>query len=1219
MSDVHEVELRIAVAQGILSREEADALAEEARQKRQNPLLLLKDRGRLSEETFVSLAAEALQGATLSGAALGDLPAGLALPNGHVPGLPAFPVPAWGRYTSVRFLGQGGMGMVFLARDPRLRREVAIKFVRGDNPEHVRRLIAEARAQARVSHERVCKIHEVGEVEGKVYIAMQYIDGKPLGALVEELTVEQKVMLVRGAAEGIHEAHRAGIIHRDVKPSNIMVERADDGTLRPYVMDFGLARFVQDDGGTQTGAVLGTLQYMSPEQATGHASNLDRRADVYSLGATLYRLLTGVLPFPAASGLEVLHHLANTEPRAPREVNPNISIDLEAIVLKCLEKDRSARYDSARALADDLDRFLNGEPVLARPAGVWYRTRKRIAKHKRLVVASAMVLVILAFAVGWAIYTRIKASARERLARQFTESVERIEATARYSALSPLHDIRDDHKAIREQMKQLDGEIREAGAVAAGPGNYALGRGYLALDDDAKAREHLELAWQHGYREPRVAYYLALAMGHLYQQNLLAAERIEQKDLRELKKREIERQYRDPALGYLNRSKDAEALSPEYFAALKAYYADNLDEALQHLETIGSRSLWYFEVPELRGDILLARARRLYDQGDRERARSDFEAGRKAYAAATAVGESVLAVYESLGELEYAAMVMELYSEGDVQRSFDRVVAATAHALAITPDRYTARVLKARTYRRLAEYTATQGSDTGALIATAIADAQSAIAVSPERPQARLELARIYLQWGEARQAKNQDPSEQLGKAVEYSETIAAADRDVEYYNYRGQVFSIWAAYEDQVGDDAQEHRSESIKAYTKALQINDKMDGISINLGVEYLQRASQPHAKEPDGDLTEAIRVLDKTKSDNPNLDPKYAVPYFFNEGKIYRLMAERKRLHGGDPSADLVRSLNMYKAGLDINPKQQLLHNDIGIVLMDQANEAWDRGADPEPPLDQAEAAFKQAIAVAPDDWLGYNNLGDALSLRARLQLARGEDPHASVSLSVAALKQAIERNPDNATVLANLGAAHVILATFDLDHGHNPEPSLTAASSAIQRALEKNRKDALSHRYLGETRGLLARLRARRGQSMPADFDEAVQAFQEAIAGAPDRLDHQLAFAQFCRAWVDVQQQARRDPGPSLHRGLELVNGVLDKRPTWPDGLLLRASLLLAQAQYSADAAQRCKHANEAVSDFSAALAANTALGNVWKEQAAQAQQLTVQCKRSNPVP
>ncbi|MBC7978003.1 MAG: serine/threonine protein kinase, partial [Myxococcales bacterium] len=376
MSESHGVELRIAVAGGILSRADADALGDEARRRQQSPLVLLVERGLLSEQSFESFRAQALDVVALrDDGALTVTGEPGAEPRG--PDDLAFPVPGWDRYQPGRFLGRGGMGLVFLAHDPRLRRDVAIKFVRGDDPAHVQRLISEARAQALVSHARVCKVHEVGEVEGKVYIAMQYISGASLGAMAHELTVEQKVRLIRDAAEGLHEAHRATVIHRDIKPSNIMVERSSDGELRSYVMDFGLARSTKDDAATLSGTVLGTPRYMSPEQARGHTSTLDRRTDVYSLGATLYHLVTGQPPVAGEAVLQVLDNLRTAEPTAPRTLNPDIPVDLEAILLKCLERDRSERYDSARALAEDLGRFLDGDPVHARAAGAWYRLRKR--------------------------------------------------------------------------------------------------------------------------------------------------------------------------------------------------------------------------------------------------------------------------------------------------------------------------------------------------------------------------------------------------------------------------------------------------------------------------------------------------------------------------------------------------------------------------------------------------------------------------------------------------------------------------------------------------------------------------------------------------------------------------------------------------------------------------------------------------------------------------
>ena len=229
-----------------------------------------------------------------------------------------FPVENWDRYEFVSVLGQGGMGVVFKARDRRLGRVVALKFIRSSDADMVARFQREARAQARIDHPAICKVFEVGEVDGKAYIAMQFVDGQSLEGAFARLRLPEKVQLIRDAAEAIHEAHRQGIIHRDIKPANIMVEQAADGRLRPVVMDFGIAREgTQNSGLTEAGMVMGTPNYMSPEQASGAIEQIDRRSDVYSLGATLYELLTDRPPLIGDGIVDVLFKVVQVDPPPP--------------------------------------------------------------------------------------------------------------------------------------------------------------------------------------------------------------------------------------------------------------------------------------------------------------------------------------------------------------------------------------------------------------------------------------------------------------------------------------------------------------------------------------------------------------------------------------------------------------------------------------------------------------------------------------------------------------------------------------------------------------------------------------------------------------------------------------------------------------------------------------------------------------------------------------
>jgi len=1117
-----------------------------------------------------------------------------------------FPIPGWDRYACVKFLGQGAMGKVFLAHDPRLRRLVAIKFVHGNDPDHIRRLIAEARAQARVNHERVCKVHEVGEVDGKVYIAMEYIDGRPLAELGAELTTEQKVMIVREAAEGIHEAHRAGIIHRDVKPSNILVERSEDGKLRPYVMDFGLARSIQEDGGTLSGTVLGTPRYMAPEQAQGEVGTLDRRADVYSLGATLYYLATGEPPIPGSTPLEVMHNVLTRDPRAPRALRANIAPDLEAIILKCLEKDRTARYDSARALAEDLGHFLDGDPVSARATGAVYRLRKWLAKHRLLVGVFAAAVVLALGGAGWGLHTANETTALQEFMRSVIERLERVESRARFSALSRIHDIRGDQAALRTELATLEREVQEAGDNAAGAGHYALGRGYLAIGDDAKAREYLDAAWRDGFREPRVAYALALVMGHLYQQHVLAADRLEQKSLRLAKRTEAEKQYRDPARVYIAAARGVAEPSADYAAALLAFYAgdnEHLDEALHRLDAIKNLP-WFYEALELRGDILFSRARRHSDSDDLERARADYEAARQAYAAAAHVGESSISAYRSLANLELSEVQMNLYRAGDVRGPFERGVAAATRALQVVPDDDDTLVICARLRRNMAAHDATRGLGVDELLDDALRDAQRAIEVSAARPQARMELAAIYRQRGEVRVSRGLDPRDELAKAIAAADAVPTADRDALFFNNTGLVFKIRADYEDQVGANSETDRARAIQAYTRALELDDQLVLARGNLGINYFMRASQTRTANPGGDLDKALEAFELAK----RRSPKNYVLYLYR-GRSFARKAELARGEGGDPTPLWKLALAEYHDGIAVNATPPVLSNVIGITRMAQAKYEWDRGRDPGPLLTAALDAFQDAIRLGPEQGLAYGNAGDALIARAAFQRAGGDDPSAAIDAAVHRLREAFQRLPANAAYLADLGMAYAVLGGYQLDHRRDPTTSLRAGLLALEQALARNPNDAQAQNYLGETRALLARLHAQQHHGRAEDFDTAAEAFRRARELAPDSWEFRIAFARFCGVQAAFQRNTGVDPRPTLMQGTDAVERILAVDPALPDALLTRASLRVLGAALAPSGAERTQLRMQAEADRARALEINPRLATTWKQLVAVVGQAT----------
>jgi serine/threonine-protein kinase len=282
----------------------------------------------------------------------------------------------FGKYVIREELGRGGMGIVFRATEPALEREVAVKVIRSHqlaNEEELRRFHIEARAAARLQHPNIIGIHEFGEVDGLHYFAMEYVAGETLADRLKRgrLEIEEAARLSLEIARAVEYLHGQSVLHRDLKPSNILID--ESGT--PYVMDFGLARIFGTDESqqTKTGAILGTPSYMAPEQAAGRVKEIGPRTDVYSLGAILYEMLTGVPPFKEENPLDTIVKVLETEPPLPRRLRADIPRSLERICLKSLEKEPEKRYRSSDELADDLQRFLAGESVHASSPNLWRR------------------------------------------------------------------------------------------------------------------------------------------------------------------------------------------------------------------------------------------------------------------------------------------------------------------------------------------------------------------------------------------------------------------------------------------------------------------------------------------------------------------------------------------------------------------------------------------------------------------------------------------------------------------------------------------------------------------------------------------------------------------------------------------------------------------------------------------------------------------------------
>jgi len=304
----------------------------------------------------------------------------------------------FGDYEILERIGEGGMGVVYKARQGKLGRTVALKMIRSGplaSEVEIQRFRSEAQAAASLQHANVVAIHEIGEQKGRLFFSMDYVEGESLAAAVRRntLSAERAARYVKTVAEAVHYAHENGILHRDLKPANVLIDAND----QPRITDFGLAKQLDVESGlTVSGEVMGTPSYAPPEQAEGRRGDMGPASDVYSLGAILYDLLVGRPPFRAETPVDTLRQVIDTEPVSPRLLNPKTPRDLETICLKCLAKKPRQRYGSARDLAEELERFLNNQPILARPiSSVTRAWRWAQRKPARAGLTSLLLLVLL--------------------------------------------------------------------------------------------------------------------------------------------------------------------------------------------------------------------------------------------------------------------------------------------------------------------------------------------------------------------------------------------------------------------------------------------------------------------------------------------------------------------------------------------------------------------------------------------------------------------------------------------------------------------------------------------------------------------------------------------------------------------------------------------------------------------------------------------------------
>ena len=572
-----------------------------------------------------------------------------------------------GRYVLGPLLGHGGMGDVFEAWDTILGRVVALKILNHIEPAAMVRFMHEAQLQARMEHTNICRIYDIEVAAGIPRISMQLVKGPTLEDASQDLELTEIVSIIAVLAETLQDAHRGGLIHRDIKPGNIILEWQETGGWKPIICDFGLALAVNESSLTQPNALTGTPAYMAPEQIRGDRRHIGPATDVYGLGGTLYFLLVGRPPCVSTVTKEMLRVKREKRFPRPRSLEPAIPEELEAILLRCLAPDPSDRYPNMGGLARDLWAFL----------GQGARPPKRSDALRRYGLAAS---VALALAVGLGALAWRHGASRARwseLVSQASQEASNLEQGLSEEKAESLHDTRQAMNRIKASKEAFRAIFGPSGGPADGPRDLVLGTADLCLENYTAARAELENAWSMGLTSPDNAYLLGLACSASWMN--LAQESAYQGVAPPAS-------LRLQAMSWFQRARGLSRDREEYAQALIACMANDLPAAVLHARASQAANPWRREAIAL-GSICLSRLARDYQaKGDRLHAT-------QSYLEALGWAEEGVHQAQSDGQLHHAAIAAGLglanlaRVQGELAvTSLDQLSTRAEQALQLNPD-----------------------------------------------------------------------------------------------------------------------------------------------------------------------------------------------------------------------------------------------------------------------------------------------------------------------------------------------------------------------------------------------------------------------------------------------------------------------------------------------------------------------------------------------------
>lgn len=859
-------------------------------------------------------------------------------------------------------LGHGGQGSVFLAHDNKLQRDIALKMLSNNSPAFNQTLLAEARIQAQIDHPNICKIYQVEEADANntnSYLVMQYIPG--LSALEwlqqnRSTQVHQVVTLMQKVCDGLRAMHSLGIIHRDIKPANIMITDDEENGLQPFMVDFGLAddKNLAHDKMT----VTGTPAFMPPEQ--WQSAVLDSRSDVYSFGATLYQLLTGKLPKANHNGND--KNVIFEEPHFCV-----LPLEIRAIIKKCMQTQRHHRYPSARELSSDLLRYLAAEPVYCIDSKAYW-LKKKLLKFRW---QASLVFVLTFGGLGSAIWQyeqQQQQQIRETILTEFTSTVERLEADVRLTRMSPRHDITAKNTQWSEKITELKQQIDEIGSNAYGPGNYAIGRMYYALQQYDQALEYLQKAWQSGFQQTRVAYNLAMSHGAIYQRQKALAENIRSKSTRTNKLQALNAQHRQPAITYLEKGM-VDSPYQSYTKALLLYYQEQFDQALKVLDQATDLPNWFYLHHDLRGDIYLAKTNVAAKTNAADQVTNLALQALTQYDKAVNIGRSDFALHLKPLVVYMRLLNNSLYSkQSGFMKAYEQAISGLELSQKISPQHHLIAFEQGRFLSKKSDFEAQQSGDALATRELAIDKFNQALSQAPDNIEILLARAWAHSKKIKLMQQRDLPVDDLFDEAIAAYQQIPNSHRDYIFYNYfaflQHQQAKNYASrtQNENIQSDSQfnQYFADAINSYRQAIAKRPKSIAAYLNMGSVLRDWSVWLEPKAAKIKLTQAIAQY--------QLAAKLNAEHFvlnFNLAQAYSSLAAVNALLLEPMQSSIDNGLRYLDIAAKAYPEHPFVVLERANLNASQGLENWQLGKDFDTYFNRAKASLSQSLKQHPDN--------------------------------------------------------------------------------------------------------------------------------------------------------------------------------------------------------------------------------------------------------------